>query len=241
MSEQSRPPVELPPQMLAGPSARLGLKPAEPERLLPDRGLRRPPAPAHRLDVAAELAVSPVGRGMSSPTPGGGFVIDSTLYGAGCSSTGRAAMAWPSIPLPRNSRRVVVGRPSRASPGRPAGGDTHRGRPRRRDPLGQGDHERGAVVAARRLRAMLRSLPAVLGPERVARPADQARVRFHAAALLDAEGHILGTDGCGRLGVGGAVDGPPRGRPRARPAPAIRRSAHRDLPPGANGCRRSSD
>jgi hypothetical protein len=47
------------------------------------------------------------------------------------------------------------------------------------------------VVAARRLRAMLRSLPAVLGPERVAWPADQARVRFHAAALLDVEGHIL--------------------------------------------------
>jgi hypothetical protein len=38
------------------------------------------------------------------------------------------------------------------------------------------------VVAARRLPSMLRSLPAVLGPERVAVLADQARVRFHAAA-----------------------------------------------------------
>jgi Nuclease-related domain len=38
------------------------------------------------------------------------------------------------------------------------------------------------VVAARRLPSMLRSLPAVLGPERVADLADQARVRFHAAA-----------------------------------------------------------
>jgi hypothetical protein len=38
------------------------------------------------------------------------------------------------------------------------------------------------VVAARRLASMLRSLPAVLGPERVAVLADQARVRFHAAA-----------------------------------------------------------
>jgi hypothetical protein len=38
------------------------------------------------------------------------------------------------------------------------------------------------VVAARRLPSMLRQLPAVLGPERVAGLADQARVRFHAAA-----------------------------------------------------------
>jgi hypothetical protein len=38
------------------------------------------------------------------------------------------------------------------------------------------------VVAARRLPSMLRGLPAVLGPERVASLADQARVRFHAAA-----------------------------------------------------------
>jgi hypothetical protein len=38
------------------------------------------------------------------------------------------------------------------------------------------------VVAARRLPRMLRQLPAVLGPERVADLADQARVRFHAAA-----------------------------------------------------------
>jgi Nuclease-related domain len=38
------------------------------------------------------------------------------------------------------------------------------------------------VVSARRLPSMLRQLPAVLGPERVAALADQARVRFHAAA-----------------------------------------------------------
>jgi hypothetical protein len=38
------------------------------------------------------------------------------------------------------------------------------------------------VVAARRLPSMLRGLPAVLGPEGVAGLADQARVRFHAAA-----------------------------------------------------------
>jgi hypothetical protein len=38
------------------------------------------------------------------------------------------------------------------------------------------------VVPARRLPSMLRALPAVLGPERVADLADQARLRFHAAA-----------------------------------------------------------
>jgi hypothetical protein len=38
------------------------------------------------------------------------------------------------------------------------------------------------VVPARRLPCMLRQLPAVLGPERVAGLADQARVRFHPAA-----------------------------------------------------------
>jgi hypothetical protein len=38
------------------------------------------------------------------------------------------------------------------------------------------------VVAARRLPSMLGALPAVLGPERVAVLADQARVRFQAAA-----------------------------------------------------------
>jgi hypothetical protein len=38
------------------------------------------------------------------------------------------------------------------------------------------------VVPARRLPSMLRQLPAVLGPERVADLADQARVRFHPAA-----------------------------------------------------------
>jgi hypothetical protein len=38
------------------------------------------------------------------------------------------------------------------------------------------------VVAARRLPSMLRALPAVQGPERVAALADQARIRFHPAA-----------------------------------------------------------
>ena len=38
------------------------------------------------------------------------------------------------------------------------------------------------VVPARRLPNMLRELPAVLGPERIAALADRARIRFHAAA-----------------------------------------------------------
>jgi hypothetical protein len=38
------------------------------------------------------------------------------------------------------------------------------------------------VVAARHLPSLLRELPAVLGPERVAWLANQARIRFHAAA-----------------------------------------------------------
>jgi hypothetical protein len=38
------------------------------------------------------------------------------------------------------------------------------------------------VVSARRLPSMLCALPAVLGPEQVAALADQARLRFHAAA-----------------------------------------------------------
>jgi hypothetical protein len=37
------------------------------------------------------------------------------------------------------------------------------------------------VVPARRLPSMLHALPAVLGPERVAGLADQARICFHAA------------------------------------------------------------
>jgi hypothetical protein len=38
------------------------------------------------------------------------------------------------------------------------------------------------VAAARRLPSMLGQLPAMLGPERVAGLAAQARIRFHAAA-----------------------------------------------------------
>jgi hypothetical protein len=49
-------------------------------------------------------------------------------------------------------------------------------------PLGKVVTNGVPVVAAKRLPSMLRALPAVLGPERVAWLADQARIRFHAAA-----------------------------------------------------------
>jgi Nuclease-related domain len=49
-------------------------------------------------------------------------------------------------------------------------------------PWGKAVAEGVPVVSARRLPSMLCALPAVLGPERVADLADQARVRFHAAA-----------------------------------------------------------
>jgi hypothetical protein len=50
------------------------------------------------------------------------------------------------------------------------------------DPWGKVVTDGVAVVSARRLPSMLRQLPAVLGSERVAVLADQARLRFHAAA-----------------------------------------------------------
>jgi hypothetical protein len=58
----------------------------------------------------------------------------------------------------------------------------HRGRLGARVPWGKVVTQGVPVVAARRLPSMLCQLPAVLGPERVVALADQARVRFHAAA-----------------------------------------------------------
>jgi hypothetical protein len=49
-------------------------------------------------------------------------------------------------------------------------------------PWGKVVSEGVPVVSARRLPSILRALPAVLGPERVTALADQARVRFRAAA-----------------------------------------------------------
>ena len=116
--------------------------------------------------------------------PGGVFVIDSKQYRGRLrlDSSGRA-VAWPLPPRAHPANGELRGRPSRPGPDRPGrGGAADRGRPWRPGALGQGAHEWCAVVAARRLPSMLRQLPAVLGPERVADLADQARVRFHAAA-----------------------------------------------------------
>ena len=95
----------------------------------------------------------------------------------------RAAVAWPPPPCPHPTGGGLRSRPGRLGPARPGRGrGAHRGRARRPGPLGQGGHRRGAGGGGRRLPSMLRALPAVLGPERVAWLADQARVRFHAAA-----------------------------------------------------------
>jgi hypothetical protein len=49
-------------------------------------------------------------------------------------------------------------------------------------PWGKVVSEGVPVLEARRLPSILRALPAVLGPERVTALADQARIRFRAAA-----------------------------------------------------------
>jgi hypothetical protein len=48
-------------------------------------------------------------------------------------------------------------------------------------PWGRVDTDRVAVVPARRVPDLLRALPPILGPERVAWLADRARLRFRAA------------------------------------------------------------
>jgi Nuclease-related domain len=73
------------------------------------------------------------------------------------------------------------------------------------------------VVAARRLPSMLRALPPVLGPERVATLADQARVHFHASGLLRCANSRRG-------------EGPAYLRIRLRPRVRRRRSPRADPP-----------
>jgi hypothetical protein len=79
----------------------------------------------------------------------------SILYGLGDATTGRTVMAVHHAGLAVHGAQV------------PWGKVVTKGVP---------------VVAAGRLPSMLRALPAVLEPERVADLAGQARVRFHAAA-----------------------------------------------------------
>jgi Nuclease-related domain len=116
--------------------------------------------------------------------PGGVFVIDSKQYGGRLqldASGRRWHCGYPLAP----TLRAVSFEADRAAQALPDPGvvvvpivAVHGARV----PGGKVVVEGVPVVPARRLPSMLRALPAVLGPERVAYLADQARVRFHAAA-----------------------------------------------------------
>jgi hypothetical protein len=116
--------------------------------------------------------------------PGGVFVIDSKQYRGRLHLDPTGRLWHGRYPLAPTVRVVSFEADQAAlvliDPGR--GGGADRGRPRRPGPLGKVVIDGVPVVAARRLPSMLGQLPAVLGPERVAALADQARIRFHAAA-----------------------------------------------------------
>jgi nuclease-like protein len=116
--------------------------------------------------------------------PGGVFVIDSKHYRGRLQLDGSGRLWHGSHPLAPALRAVsfeadqaaqvlpdpdVVVRPIVAVHGAQV-------------PCGKVITDGVPVVPARRLPSMLRQLPAVLGPERVAWLANQARVQFHAAA-----------------------------------------------------------
>jgi Nuclease-related domain len=116
--------------------------------------------------------------------PGGLFVVDSKQY-RGRLQLDPSGRLWhgrsPLAPTPAGG--VVRGRPGRPSSARPGDGRgpivaVHGAQV----PWGKVVVDGVPVVPARRLPSMLRALPAVLGPERVAAVANQARIRFRAAA-----------------------------------------------------------
>ena len=117
--------------------------------------------------------------------PGGVFVIDSKQYRGRLQLDPSGRLWHGRYPLAPTLRAVSFEADQAAQvlpdPGVAVVPD--RGRPRRPGPLGQGGHRRraggGGPAPAKHAS---RTLPAVLGPERVAGLADQARVRFHAAA-----------------------------------------------------------
>jgi hypothetical protein len=116
--------------------------------------------------------------------PGGVFVIDSKQYRGRLQLDSSGRLCHGCYPLAPTLRAVnfeadraaqvltdpdVVVRPIMAVHGVQV-------------PLGRVVTQGVPVVPARRLPSMLRHLPALLGPERVAALADQVRARFHAAA-----------------------------------------------------------
>ena len=116
--------------------------------------------------------------------PGGVFVIDSKLY-RGRLHLDPSGRLWHGRHPLAPTLRAVSFEADRAARVLPDPGvvvvpivAVHGARV----PWGKVVVEGVPVVAARRLPSMLRQLPAVLGPERVATVANQARIRFRAAA-----------------------------------------------------------
>ena len=97
--------------------------------------------------------------------PGGVFVIDSKHYRSRLELDGSGRLWHGRYPLAPTLRTVDYEADQAAQV-----------------PWGKVVTQGVPVVAAKRLPSMLRQLPAVLGPERVAWLADRARIRFHAAA-----------------------------------------------------------
>jgi hypothetical protein len=118
----------------------------------------------HEWAILQDLAVpgSPANIDHLAIGPGGVFVIDSKQYRGRLLSDSSGRLWHGRYPLAPAVRAVSFEAAQAA--------------------LGQDRYGRCAVVAARRLPSMLRALPAVLGPERVATLADQARIGFHPAA-----------------------------------------------------------
>jgi hypothetical protein len=115
--------------------------------------------------------------------PGGVFVIDSTQYRGRLQLDPSGRLWHGRYPLAPNLRAVefeadqaaqVLADPQVVMPIVAVHGA--------QVPWGKVVVDGVPVVPARRLPSMLRALPVLLGPERVADLANQARVRFHAAA-----------------------------------------------------------
>jgi Nuclease-related domain len=116
--------------------------------------------------------------------PGGVFVIDSKLYRGRLQLDGSGRLWHGRYPL-ASSLQAVSFEADQAAQVLPDPGvvvlpvvAVHGAQV----PWGKVVVEGVPVVAARRLPSMLRALRPLLGPERIAALADQARVRFHAAA-----------------------------------------------------------
>jgi Nuclease-related domain len=148
-------------------------------------------SPLPRWELRSTLAVAHLRLAPTSPAldhlvigPGGVFVIDSKHYRGRLQLDGSGRLWHGRYPLAPMLRAVGFGA-NRAVQVLPDPGvvmvpvvAVHGAQV----PWGKVVMDGVPVVPARRLPSMLRTLPAVLGPERVAALADQARIRFRAAA-----------------------------------------------------------